>query len=369
MMIVVLIVVYFAACYIYNFLYSNTLKFHSQKTALKYKQCLLLHDVQPKKTVRILVVSGGGVNGIIPLAFLDYIEKKTGRSTHDLFDLFVATSTGTIIESVMNVPNNEGGFFSAHKLYENYIEDAKNFLTTNDWRIFFTFNGFLGPRLDINNIYTHLNEKPSMRTPFYQITKDLVFTNTRLNDLTLTFLRSWDCENSRVYSPLSEIVTSTSALPLVFSPVDFFDEFNNKSTHADGALYSNRPFLEAIRLAKERHPDAEKIVVVFLSTGTQLRIPEQWDGSSFEHWGLIKWLPAVARIMFTAQQYEAHEGIRALIDYLPAGNLKYYHLNANWTQDPLNITDENIKNLVTAAQQAVIDNHEKLDDLIKDINN
>lgn len=363
-----LIIVYFGACYVFNILYSTTLKFHAQKTEAKYQQCLQLHPFQPKKTVRILVISGGGINGLIPLAFLDYIEKKTGRPIHDLFDLLMATSTGTIIESLINLPNKDGHFFSAHELYDKYIEDAKDYLSPSYWRRFLTLDGLMGPKLEINQIYSNLRKNPYMDRPFYQIKKDMVFTNTRLNDLTLTFLRTWNCDNSRIYSPLAEIITSTTALPLVFSPIDYFDEFGNKSTYADGALYANRPFLEAIRFAKERNPSVEKIIIVFISTGTLLRIPDKWDGSSFDHWGLIKWLPAVVKIMFTAQQYEAHEGIRALIDYLPQNHLKYYHLNSNWTKDPLNITDENIKELDAAAQQGVVDNFQKLDELIHDIN-
>jgi hypothetical protein len=366
--ILLLAAVYFLSCYFYNVLYSSTLKFHSQKSQQRLQQCLKLHPIKGKKTVRILVISGGGVNGIIPLAFLDAIEKKTGRPTRELFDLFVATSTGTIIESFINMPKADGSYYSAHDLYNNYILDAKYFLASHFWRRFFTLDGILGPRLDIKQIYEQLKANPAMNNRFFEINKDVVFSNTRLNDLTLTMLKNWDCDDSRVYSPVSEIVTSTSALPLVFSPIDFFDEVGQKTTYADGAMYANRPFLEAIRLAKERHPSLEKIVIVFLSTGTQLRIPSNWDGSSFEHWGLIKWIPAVIQIMFTGQQYEAHEGIRAMLEFFPPGNLKYYHLNANWTKSPLNISPDNINNLVKAAQQAVVDHQQKIDNLVQDIN-
>lgn len=49
------------------------------------------------KTVRILVLPGGAINGILPLHILQYLQDKTNQPIHQLFDLIAATSTGSLI--------------------------------------------------------------------------------------------------------------------------------------------------------------------------------------------------------------------------------------------------------------------------------
>lgn len=51
-------------------------------------------DSKPK---RILTIDGGGIKGVFPASFLATIEKATGKSVVDHFDLIVGTSTGGII--------------------------------------------------------------------------------------------------------------------------------------------------------------------------------------------------------------------------------------------------------------------------------
>lgn len=46
---------------------------------------------------RVLSCDSGGIKGVLSLCFLEHFEKETGKSCHELFDLFVGTSTGAII--------------------------------------------------------------------------------------------------------------------------------------------------------------------------------------------------------------------------------------------------------------------------------
>jgi patatin-like phospholipase/acyl hydrolase len=47
--------------------------------------------------IRVLAIDGGGVPGLIPALMLERIEQLTKKSTADLFDLIVGTSTGSTL--------------------------------------------------------------------------------------------------------------------------------------------------------------------------------------------------------------------------------------------------------------------------------
>lgn len=46
---------------------------------------------------RVLSCDSGGIKGVLSLCFLEHFEKETGKTCHELFDLFAGTSTGAII--------------------------------------------------------------------------------------------------------------------------------------------------------------------------------------------------------------------------------------------------------------------------------
>lgn len=53
--------------------------------------------MQENKARRILCIDGGGIKGVMPAAYLAYIEETLGISVADHFDLIAGTSTGGII--------------------------------------------------------------------------------------------------------------------------------------------------------------------------------------------------------------------------------------------------------------------------------
>ncbi len=54
-----------------------------------------------KKTLRVLSIDGGGTRGMIPATILENLERETGKSIIDLFDVFIGTSTGGIIVAAL----------------------------------------------------------------------------------------------------------------------------------------------------------------------------------------------------------------------------------------------------------------------------
>ena len=58
--------------------------------------------------VKILSIDGGGIRGVIPAMILTEIEKRTGKTTAELFDFMAGTSTGAILALALNKPSDNG---------------------------------------------------------------------------------------------------------------------------------------------------------------------------------------------------------------------------------------------------------------------
>lgn len=362
------LVIFYIASHLYNYYFSKPLEiiFHRNKDDLQ--KCLQIKRNDRVKTVRILVVSGGGVNGVIPLAYLRYFEEKTKKPTSQLFDFFVGTSTGSIIVSILNAPNANGKIMTANELYYNYLNLSKNVLYSSLWRKIFTINGLFGPKLSIHRMYKSFSKNPHATDKFYKLKNHVAITNYHIEKLKIAFLKNWDCQNIRVYSSVAEVLTSAAALPLVFSPVVFKGQKSTKETYIDGALLANRPYLQAIRMVKRLYPNAENYVVVSLGTGEHSVKEYHLEHQSLQYWGILKWLEPIIKIFFYSQQYESYEGITDLISFVPKEKFKYYYLSSNWNMDPFNVDTKNLQALNINAQTAVKKNQKVLDEVIHLIN-
>ena len=60
---------------------------------------------QSKKPIIALFNYGGGMRGLIPAHFMQRIEETTGLHMADMVDIFMGPSTGSILNSALNIPN------------------------------------------------------------------------------------------------------------------------------------------------------------------------------------------------------------------------------------------------------------------------
>src|ERR1700710_2167569 len=93
------------------------------------------------KKCRILSISGGGSRGIIPALVLVRLEQITGRHATELFDLFIGTSTGAMITSVLNIPKGGDGDdgkkvpkYGAKDLLDVYIKEGPIVFESSMWK-------------------------------------------------------------------------------------------------------------------------------------------------------------------------------------------------------------------------------------------
>lgn len=77
---------------------------------------------------RILSIDGGGCRGVIPAVICAEIERKTGKKMVDIFDMFIGTSTGSIICGALCAG------VSAKSISNIYVkEGAKLFTKRSSW--------------------------------------------------------------------------------------------------------------------------------------------------------------------------------------------------------------------------------------------
>lgn len=107
-----------------------------------------------KKRFRILSIDGGGVRGILPSVILSRLEELTGRHPADLFDLMIGTSTGSIIISVLNIPDEHGKpKFNCNDLLDIYLKECPKVFSASTWKNLTSMYGVYGGRFS-----THLRD-------------------------------------------------------------------------------------------------------------------------------------------------------------------------------------------------------------------
>lgn len=74
----------------------------------------------------MLSIDGGGIRHIIPAIVLAEIERRTGKTTSELFGLAAGTSTGGILALGFTKPGqNDKAQYSSEKLIELYETEGR----------------------------------------------------------------------------------------------------------------------------------------------------------------------------------------------------------------------------------------------------
>lgn len=344
---------FYGIAQIYDAFNARILAFAIKPRDKDIQQCRLKSGREDFKTLRVLVISGGGVAGLIPLSYLRYLEAKTQQPIHELFDLFVGTSTGSIIISFLNAYDDSGKTVSAAGLYDDYLRFSRSILSASIWRKIFTLNGLIAPRFDNHRLYHDFRQNTHTKLPYYQLKNYVAMMDYSIDRLELSMLKNWDCEEPRVYAPLSQTLVGTTAAPLMFAPVTYYYPHGKKATYMDGAVLANRPSLQAIRLVKQYFPNVEKLVIVSLGTGKDGLFEYHLDKKPLQHWGLLQWLEPLTKIVYFSQYYEAQEGMQDLISFVPKDKIKYYYLSTNQSIAPFDVSNTNLARIEQEAKKSV----------------
>ena len=317
-----------------------------------------------QSTIRILVINGGGVNGLMPLYVLQYLEKKTGQPISELFDLFVGTSTGAIITSALNLPDENGApKFNVNQIIAAYRSFSKEIMHTSWARKIFTLNGILGPEFSTNNLNRGLEKRIGKNVLFSQLINKVSIVAFNLNNMQLQQFNSWD--STKVYSnySVSDLLTAATAAPGLYSSVIL-----NKEIYIDGGTLANNPLLYSLRNAIELYPNASEFIIVHLGTGHYLskNTIDKWIASKniTAQWGWLQWAKSVVSIIYSSQDTEVQEAVRDL----KLMSLKSKFKNFYFSKDivggsPYDTSNQHLELIKITSYQLIKEQEDKLNRL------
>ncbi|MCF4965608.1 patatin-like phospholipase family protein [Nostoc sp. CMAA1605] len=329
--------------------------------------------------VRILSIDGGGIRGIIPLKILEYIESKTGKQIHQLFNIFGGTSTGGIITLGLNVINPATKrIYKAEELMKFYTQDAD--------QIFCSWNHGSGPgwfssQYSPENIENYLQKKFGKTTILRELPTtedcDVTVYSYDLKSNQPFYFNNRDKVNGSFF--VWQAARATSAAPT------FFPAFRLKSEEmdcllTDGGVYINNPSLNLLIRARKQFPHIKRQSQLLVSLGTGQFSPSREDlensglGNIGNIWHVDNgWGKAIFNIASMGTSAESESQIFELLEYVDphvlhdeeAYEQRYYRFQKHFKKDvPMDgKTKEELKRLMQLGDELVQERKDELDQL------
>jgi uncharacterized protein len=274
---------------------------------------------------KILAIDGGGMYGVVTLEVCLAIEKAIGKPLRDIFDLFVGTSTGSLISAAaLSGLHHDGETttfgFSAPEIIKAYEENGKKIFSAKRENIKLPgIDLSLYPKYDANGLRTTLNKLIGERK--------IGWLNDRGQHISISaynmskgkpyFFRSW--VDRDIY--LRDAVMASSSAPTTHPMYKIGSDF-----YTDGGVFAVNPapyaLADGLKLWRN-----ESLVIVSLGTGKyepSLEPPDSADEDSF--W----WLKNLSKIFTDGQNESVHEAMIQISQ--EATWLKYFRFDVNLNQ-------------------------------------
>jgi hypothetical protein len=321
------------------------------------------------KVAKILVISGGGVAGIIPLRFLQYIETELHKPIVESFDVLSGTSTGGIIVAGLATPNEfNKPKYSVQEILDHYIHFSENVMHTSLWRKIFTLDGFIGPLRDIHLLHENMVSAMGNKVRIKDLLGHVYFTLFNLNNLKIDIFDNKSCQNGYHEYLVSDILTAGSAASMAFSSVTFLDsETNAKKKIIDASIISMNSFPYIFDDVMRLFPNAKKFIIVVMGTG-HYRIQDlKFRDYDYDQWGALQWAAPLLKILYKDQFKFIHNDIQNILAVAPKGLISYHYFNINKHFDVFDGSPENINHIKKAADAGVVAQQKELDKLVAEL--
>jgi hypothetical protein len=220
-----------------------------------------------RKNVAI-AIDGGGIRGVIPARALMEVEKALKKTCHDLFQLSVGTSTGSIIAAGI------ARGLSAQQMYDLYLSMGSGiFKPTLRSRFWFS----------VRYRYPRTRLEKALRENMGDITvgdlwkqkppRALVITSFDLIENRTRFIKSWKTEYE--IWPLYKAVLASAAAPTYFPVVD--------GHFVDGGVgsYNNPCYIAAYESQFCLNWKPEETTLISLGTGRTPNAIKYGDAARF----------------------------------------------------------------------------------------
>ncbi|KAL2641629.1 hypothetical protein R1flu_009216 [Riccia fluitans] len=272
---------------------------------------------QPEGTagrrLTILSMDGGGVRGVIPSVWLEYLESELqkldgeGARIADYFDVIAGTSTGGLIAAMLTAPDaNQRPMFTAQQVTKFYIDEAATIFPPSG--TLSAIKSFFGPKYKATPLKNLLVEYFNDLKIGDALTDVLITSFDVKTQQPVFFDKQVAKKSERFNAPYVDVCLGTSAAP-TYLPAHHFVVPDKDSgpgkTHEynliDGGIAANNPTQVAILHAvkdlmigecphKGRIPHFEgykDLLVLSLGTGDQT---VSYEAKDMAGWGTLTWV-------------------------------------------------------------------------------
>lgn len=323
---------------------------------------------------RLLVLDGGGVRGLVQIAFLAELEKATGKHTSELFDGFVATSVGGAISGMLLSLDEKGKpRYTAAKVLE-IMQNHKNLsrvFSRSFFRSLVTFNGMIGPKYSARSKGRFLQHLVG-DVRYNELAKPLLLTSWSPEKLKPEFLANWTTKGHEEL-PAWMVIQGITSPPIYFPPTHIIDLSNDQITRTfdlnDGGVFANKPVLPMVvnKFYKKmklnpNHP----MIIVNIGTGY---VKDPFTFRKIRNWGALHWVSPMMSSLDTI----TGRLIMAQIKQLEQThvNLNVFQFNTVLTGQEIkldNINENNTQTLVAKGKAMAKDNKVDFDAMLKLLN-
>src|ERR671911_1175061 len=256
---------------------------------------------------KVLSIDGGGIRGIIPAMVLAEIERRTSKTTSELFNLVAGTSTGGILALGLTKPG-EGGKpeYSAKRLIELYETEGSKIFSIPVWHRIHSAGGLAEEKYPAKGIEEVAKEYFGDVHLAQALTEVLVTAYEIEKRGPWFFKRRHARDDNREGDNflMREVARATSAAPTYFEPLQLTWGPHGERAFIDGGVHSNNPAMCAYVEARKIHPGENDFLVLSLGTGEPTR---EMPYEEVKGWGLALWAQPILNVVF--------DGVADTVDY------------------------------------------------------
>lgn len=330
----------------------------------------------------ILSIDGGGIRGIIPAAILNYLETRIQAIRDDsririanLVDLVSGTSTGSIIGSLMLIPDKSGThpLYSMNEILQMYIQLGPDVFHKNKWHDFKTLWGLVGPKYPESNI-----EGPLIQMVDHYKLGDLIkpcaFTGYDIEQRRVNIYTNKDRNRKYEDYYVKDVVRGSTSIPAFFRPA-YFQEGTDLNTIIDGGVFANNPSLVAYVEASKTLFDDKGVKslnphqMIVLSFGTGAGQRTKYPYGKTKRWGAAQWFFPILNILLSGSSDIVDYQMKKLFEAYDRPD-NYKRINPPLIHSDSPSTDgsfENITKLLMDANDYIEENKEYLNVLAREI--